>query len=224
MLDGVVLRRPGPFHDRRGHHLVAGPARYLRCQVEGRGALTARAEAGDDRHATGSAFSVRVATTCVTGTLCSCTCAVHDVEAMPHRLFGRQCRDHDLIRTERVNGGGQGAQRPVVTQFAVGLEVLGAKGGQRVVQPLLCDLPGRFLDVERTVGGGGSGLDRAGRHDDEVVGSPVRADATKLVEQFLAIRPSGWPAPARDAGAPSARPPRRRDGDSRTTGSRGTAR
>ena len=109
------------------------------------------------------------------------TGAVHDVEAMPHRLLGRQCRDHDLIRMERVDGAGQGPQRPIVTQFAVSVEVLGAQGGQRVVQPLLRDRPGRFPDVERTVGGCGSGLDRAGRHDDVVVGvlsAPMRRSSS----------------------------------------------
>src|SRR3954447_142153 len=71
VLDRVLFRRPGSFHDRGGNDLVAGPARYLRREVQGRSALTARAESGDDRHSAGSAFPTGVDTTCVTGTLCS---------------------------------------------------------------------------------------------------------------------------------------------------------
>ena len=65
--------------------------------------------------------------------------AVDDVEAVPHRSFGRQRRDHDLIRVERVNCLGQGPQRSLITQRTVGVEVLRAQRGQGVVQPL----PGR---------------------------------------------------------------------------------
>src|SRR6476646_1626472 len=70
LLTGVVFRRPRPLHDRRGHHLVAGPPRYLRRQVQRRGTLPARAESGDDGHRADASVGTRD-TTCVTGILYS---------------------------------------------------------------------------------------------------------------------------------------------------------
>src|SRR4051812_47559526 len=39
------------------------------------------------------------------------TCAVDDVEALPHRFLSGQRRDDDLVRVELRDGSGQRAQR-----------------------------------------------------------------------------------------------------------------
>jgi len=131
------------------------------------------------------------------------TGAVDDVEAVPHGEFGRQRRDHDLIRMERVDGLGKGPQRSLITQRTVGVEVLRTQRGHGVVQPRL----GGLHQIQRTMRGSHPGLDRTGRHDHEVGGGTVHPDAAKFVEKLLGVGGSRWPSRARGEASPLGRPP-----------------
>ena len=176
-------------------------------RLQRRAALAARAESSDDRHRAVCAASTGVATTCVTGTPYSARARSTTSKRCHTEYFRRQRRDHDLIRMERVDGVGQCPQRSIITQRAVGVEVVRAQRGQGVVQPRLGGLLGGLHQIQRTVRGRHPGLDRTGRHDDEVLGGtcPRRCDAARRAAR-RSWR-SRWPAPAPGAASPSRRPP-----------------
>ena len=208
VLDRVDTGRQRPLHDRRGDDLLAGGAGQLRRQVERRAALPARAEPRDDRHRATASAGTGVATTWVTGRLGYSARARSTTSKRCHTdVFERQRRDHDLIRVEGVDGVGQRPQRPVVTQRAVGVQVLRAQRRQGVVQPCLGGLLGRLHHVERAVRRGDTGLDRAGRHDDEVAGGAGRRRCGATRRAARRSWRSRWPSPAPGAASPWRRRP-----------------